>query len=115
MDLTSLNTTDNESYLKDWLDQNLLIPYKKYPNCKPSVVCVYPSVVGYVRDYLKEEFHGFIHDVPLWTGNCDCSHRRRIDFRKLIGNTLLCVEVDEFQHKRYSEKDEEIRFYFFTR
>jgi len=53
MDLTSLNTTDNESYLKDWLDQNLLIPYKKNPNCKPSVVCVYPSVVGYVRDYLN--------------------------------------------------------------
>lgn len=65
---------------------------------------------NYVRDYLKEEFDGFIHDVPLWTGNCDCSHRRRIDFRKLIGNTLLCVEVDEFQHKRYSEKDEEIRY-----
>lgn len=59
---------------------------------------------------VKEEFDGFIHDVPLWTGNCDCSHRRRIDFRKLIGNTLLCVEVDEFQHKRYSEKDEEIRY-----
>ena len=65
---------------------------------------------NYVRDFLKEEFDGFIHDIPLWTGNCDCSHRRRIDFRKLIGNTLLCIEVDEFQHKRYNEKDEEIRY-----
>ena len=64
----------------------------------------------YVRDYLDEEFDGFIHDVPLWSGNCDCSHRRRIDFRKLIGNTLLCIEVDEFQHKKYNEKDEEIRY-----
>jgi len=65
---------------------------------------------NYVRDFLKDTFEGFIHDIPLWTGNCDCSHRRRIDFRKLIGNTLLCIEVDEEQHKRYSKKDEEIRY-----
>ena len=65
---------------------------------------------NYVRDYLKERFEGFIHDIPLWTGNCDCTHRRRIDFRKLIGNTLLCIEVDENQHKRYKENDEEIRY-----
>ena len=56
---------------------------------------------------MKENFDGFIHDTILWTGNCDCSHRRRIDFRKLIGNTLLCIEVDEYQHKRYKDKDEE--------
>jgi hypothetical protein len=64
----------------------------------------------YVRDYLKETIYGFIHDIPIWTGNCDCSHRRRIDFRKLIGNTLLCIEVDENQHKRYKENDEEMRY-----
>ena len=38
------------------------------------------------------------------------SHRRRIDFRKLIENTLLCIEVDENQHKNYDEKEEEIRY-----
>jgi hypothetical protein len=65
---------------------------------------------NYVRDYLKEKYTGFIHDIPLWTGNCDCSHRRRIDFRILVGNTLLCIEVDENQHKRYDKKDEEIRY-----
>ena len=64
----------------------------------------------YVRTFLQENFDGFIHDQPLWTGACDCTHKRRIDFRKLIGNTLLCIEVDEDQHKRYSEKDEEIRY-----
>ncbi len=64
----------------------------------------------YVRNFLKETFPDFIHDVSLWTGNCDCSHRRRIDFRKLVGNTLLCIEVDEYQHKRYNKKDEEIRY-----
>lgn len=63
-----------------------------------------------VRDYLSQEFEGFIHDKPLWTENCDCTHRRRIDFRKLIGNTLLCIEVDENQHKGYNEIDEEIRY-----
>lgn len=65
---------------------------------------------NYVRDFLKSEFDGFIHDIPLWSGNCDCSHRRRIDFRKLIGNTLLCIEVDENQHKRYKKNEEEIRY-----
>jgi hypothetical protein len=64
----------------------------------------------YVRDFLKETFPDFIHDIPLWSGNCNCSHRRRIDFRELVGNTLLCIEVDEHQHKRYNKKDEEIRY-----
>jgi hypothetical protein len=65
---------------------------------------------NYVRDFLKENFGYFINDIPLWTGNCDCSHRRRIDFRVLIGNTLLCIEVDENQHKSYNESTEEIRY-----
>jgi hypothetical protein len=65
---------------------------------------------NYVGNYLKENFSTFIHDISLWTNTCDCSHRRRIDFRTLIGNTLLCIEVDENQHKRYKEKEEEIRY-----
>lgn len=63
-----------------------------------------------VRDYLILNFEGFIHDKPLWTGSCECIHRRRIDFRKLIENTLLCIEVDENQHKGYHENREEIRY-----
>ena len=55
-------------------------------------------------------FEGFIHDRPLYTGNCDCTHRRRVDHRKLIGNTILAVETDEFAHQGYDEKDEEIRY-----
>ena len=46
----------------------------------------------------------------MYTGQCDCTHRRRIDHRKLIGNTILAVETDEFAHKGYDEKDEEIRY-----
>ena len=63
-----------------------------------------------VRDYINSIFEGFQHDIPLWTGNCDCTHRRRIDHRKLIGNTLLCIETDENQHRSYDKTDEEIRY-----
>jgi hypothetical protein len=63
-----------------------------------------------VRDFINFNFKGFQHDKPLWSGNCECSHRRRIDHRKLIGNTLLCIETDENQHKSYSILDEEIRY-----
>ena len=63
-----------------------------------------------VRDYINSIFTDFQHDTPLWTGNCDCTHRRRIDHRKLIGNTLLCIETDERQHKSYNKEDEEIRY-----
>ena len=63
-----------------------------------------------VRDYINSIFTDFQHDLPLWTGNCDCTHRRRIDHRKLIGNTLLCIETDEHQHRSYDKEDEEIRY-----
>ena len=60
--------------------------------------------------FSDSNYEGFIHDQPMWSGDCNCVHRRRIDHRMLIGNTLLCVETDEFQHKRYDNKDEEIRY-----
>jgi len=63
-----------------------------------------------VRDFINLNFQGFQHDIPLWTGNCDCIHRRKIDHRKLIGNTLLCIETDENQHKYYDKNNEEIRY-----
>lgn len=63
-----------------------------------------------VKEFLSKEFKEFIHDRPLWTGQADCTCRRRIDFRWLIGNTLLCVEVDERQHKDRDQKDEDLRY-----
>jgi hypothetical protein len=63
-----------------------------------------------VRDFINLNFLGFQHDTALWTGNCNCTHRRKIDHRKLIGNTLLCIETDENQHKGYNKDDEEIRY-----
>ena len=63
-----------------------------------------------VRNEINKNFEGFIHDKPLYTGHCDCTHRRRIDHRKLFGATLLCVETDEFAHSNYDSRDEEIRY-----
>jgi hypothetical protein len=63
-----------------------------------------------VRNKINEHFEGFVHDIPLYTGNCDCTHRRRIDHRKLFGNTILAIETDEFGHRGYDKHDEEIRY-----
>ena len=63
-----------------------------------------------VRNALNEHIDGFVHDRPIWTGGCDCTHRRRVDHRKQINETLLCVETDEHAHSGYDERDEEIRY-----
>ena len=63
-----------------------------------------------VRNTINDHFKGFTHDRALYTGNCDCTHRRRVDHRKLIGNTVLAIETDEFGHIHYDEYDEEIRY-----
>jgi len=51
------------------------------------------------------------HDKPLYI-NFDicCPSKRRIDLRSLIGNTMLCIEVDENQHKYYTTESEFIRY-----
>jgi hypothetical protein len=96
--------------------------YKKYrdycANCFANLFPLDPLTISIrkktkeitVRDFINRNFEGFQHDIPLWTDNCDCTHRRRIDHRKLIGNTLLCIETDENQHKNYDKIDEEIRY-----
>ncbi len=66
-----------------------------------------------VRDFINAKFEGFQHDKPIWYNetDCDCTTKRRIDHRKLIDNTLLCIETDENQHKYYSKSDEESRYH----
>jgi hypothetical protein len=63
-----------------------------------------------VRDFINTYFDGFQHNRHLLTGHCDCSIRRSIDHRKLIGNTLLAIETDENQHKGYDKMNEETRY-----
>ncbi len=61
--------------------------------------------------YLNENFADFVHDSPLHTAHCDCSHRLRVDHRRVVGNTLLCVEVDEHHHHGYDKDDEQARYH----
>ena len=64
-----------------------------------------------VRNAINAEFPGaFVHDRPLYTGHCDCTHRRRIDHRRLVDGTILAIETDEFGHRGYDPRDEEIRY-----
>jgi hypothetical protein len=64
-----------------------------------------------VRSYLDSHFKEFVHDQPIHTAHCVCSHRRRVDHRRLIGNTLLCIETDENFHRYYDPDDEEARYH----
>ena len=81
-----------------------------FPNDERSKVIYSHTKEIMVRNIINENFDGFVHDRPLYTGNCDCTHRRRIDHRKLIGNTILAIETDEYGHRGYDKKDEEIRY-----
>jgi hypothetical protein len=81
-----------------------------FPNDARSKVKYAHTKEIMVRYIINSNFEGFIHDLPLYTGNCDCTHRRRIDHRKIIGNTILAIETDEFGHRGYDKTDEEIRY-----
>lgn len=83
---------------------------KNFPDDKRTALICKNSKELKVKEFLSKEFKEFIHDRPIWTGQADCTCRRRIDFRWLIGNTLLCVEVDERQHKTRDQKDEDLRY-----
>ena len=63
-----------------------------------------------VRDFINANYEGFQHDIPIHYGGCDCSHRRRVDHRKLINGTMLAIETDENQHKSYNKNDENSRY-----
>ncbi len=104
----------------DWIDSRSGSTYYEgycatcfkeiFPNDKRSKVIYRHTKEIMVRNIINKNFDGFIHDTPLYTGNCNCTHRRRIDHRKLIGNTILAIETDEFGHRGYDKKDEEIRY-----
>jgi len=45
------------------------------------------------------------------TAHCVCDHRRRIDHRREVGNTLLFIETDEHHHRNYYKDDEDARYH----
>ena len=64
-----------------------------------------------MQNALNKKYPGlFAHNRSLSTGECDCTHRRRLDHRRQINDTLLCVETDEHAHAGYDKRDEEIRY-----
>ena len=65
-----------------------------------------------VVNHISTKYEGFLHDKCLYVdleGGC-CATKRRIDLRKLINNTMLCIEIDENQHKYYVKQDEINRY-----
>jgi hypothetical protein len=83
---------------------------RTFPEDERSKVIYSHSKEIRVRNFINEHFEGFTHNKPIYTHNCDCTHRRRIDHRKLIGNTILAIETDEHAHRNYDKYDEEIRY-----
>lgn len=62
--------------------------------------------------HLLNKYPNFIYNKPFYVdleGGC-CSTKRRIDLRMLINSTMLCIEIDEEQHKQYIKYDENIRY-----
>ena len=65
-----------------------------------------------VMTHIFSKYTGFKNDKPFFVdleGGC-CATKRRIDLRKLITNTMLCIEVDEHQHKNYIKQNENNRY-----
>ena len=88
---------DRCPHCKDWPDSRS--GCKKYDGyCATCFKRVFPldprSAILYqkshetaVRNYLAQHMNEFIHDTPIYSGNCECTHRRRIDFRMLVGGS----------------------------
>jgi hypothetical protein len=67
-----------------------------------------------VREYINSKWTEFAHDNSIETAHCACTHRRRVDHRKLVGDTLLCIETDDHWHRRYKKHDEDARYHDIT-
>jgi hypothetical protein len=64
------------------------------------------------KTFIDKHFQDFRHNKYIETAHpCDCTKRRRIDHRRCIGNTLICVETDERAHEGYSVQDERDRYH----
>jgi len=64
-----------------------------------------------VRAAINVTFQGFTHNKVMLT--VDKFHRRRIDHRILIKNTILAIETDEKAHQYYDKNGEAVRYHDF--
>ena len=60
-------------------------------------------------------FDGFIHNKMMITSRIHSRHKRRIDHRLLICNTILAIETDEYAHRSYTNAHEMERYHDFMR
>ena len=63
-----------------------------------------------VGEAIDNSFEDFIHDRAYYVGGKCCPHRRRVDHRLHIGNTILAVETDEDAHISKDKQDEIDRY-----
>lgn len=82
---------------------------QKFPEDAAKRKMLFRSKEILVKNFVSSNYEGFIHDRAIYTPHCDCTLRRRIDLRKTVGNTVLAIEVDEFQHDRYSDEQKDAR------
>ena len=67
------------------------------------------------QHFMKQEEYHWVHDQRMMvrydTGGC-CDTERRIDLWAVIGHTVVAIEIDEGQHKRYGdiERHEFVRY-----
>jgi hypothetical protein len=104
---------------KDWPDCRVGLPHydshcyrcfsRKFPD-HPKVRTK-ERAEDTVKAYINANFAGFIHNHQMPTAHCVCDHRRRIDHRREVGNTLLCIETDEHHHRNYDKDDEDARYH----
>ena len=83
---------------------------RAFPNDPRSTVVYAHTKEIRVRNFINARYDGFVHDRPMWIAGCDCTQKRRVDHRKLIGGVMLAVETDEFAHRSYDKRDEEVRY-----
>ena len=61
---------------------------------------------------IASTYGDYFHDKPLFVNlerGC-CATKRRIDFKKLINGTMLCIEINQGQHENYIQTDKERRY-----
>ena len=107
-------------YCKDWPDGRK--GNKEYDGyCATCFKFLFPAdprtkAYGFkeaqTKAFIDKHFQEFRHNKYIETAHpCDCTKRRRIDHRRCIGNTLICVETDERAHAGYSVQDERDRYH----
>jgi hypothetical protein len=104
---------------KDWIDWRVGLPHydEHCYRCFSHKFPGHPKVrtkeraEDTVKAYINANFAGFIHNQKMDTAHCNCNHLRRIDHRREVGNTLLCVETDEHHHRNYDKDDESARYH----